>query len=247
MNMSPLQTQEQSFGSDSSTIAPSRPSSTYTAKPSGADTSNEDFEDIGKDIELDTLPTINPQVTQNATHNNTKTPQRSRFRNPFKDSIHCQRAILTFAISMAIILPICLPPLYTDEIKWTVSLVFKNLEVINGTVDYGNRTITPLNDVNLVGSNLTVETCNFIDASDMCTNNSYRYFDIWWPCFGLFVVLLNLSIWHFVALRYRLITPGAEGIRMPGGLEDNWSFKVLPTLRLFLWFVFGVEDDTAYE
>ncbi|KAF7864456.1 hypothetical protein EAF04_006590 [Stromatinia cepivora] len=196
--MSPLTAQEQGFESDSSTVAASSRSSTYTTKSSGADSIHDKFEDISKDIELGTLPTVSPEVIQNATNNTTKTPQRSKFRDQFKDSVHCKCAILTGAICMAIILPICLPPLYTDDIKWTVSLVLKNLEVINGVVDYGNGTTTPLNAVNLVGSNLTVETCNYIDMSDMCTNNTYHYFDIWWPCFGLFVMLLNFTMWHFV-------------------------------------------------
>ncbi|CAD6440134.1 55ee9986-d3a6-487c-94e9-8c6cd4c41f3c [Sclerotinia trifoliorum] len=211
--MSPPQTQEQSFGSDSGTIAASSRSSTYTTESSVANTSSEEFEDISEDIEIGTLPTINPQAVQNATSNKTKTTRSSKFRNPFKNFIYFQNAIITSAISMAIILPICLPPLYTDELKWTVSIVFKNIEVNNGTVDYHNGTIAPLNDVNLVGSNLTVQTCNFIDTADLCTNNAHHYFDIWWPCFILFVVLLNLSIWHFVTLRYRLIGVRSSGRR----------------------------------
>ncbi|APA07675.1 hypothetical protein sscle_03g024450 [Sclerotinia sclerotiorum 1980 UF-70] len=168
-------------------------------------TSNEEFDDISKDIELETLPTINPQAIKKASSNKPKKSLISKLKNPFENPIYLPNAILTSAISMAITIPICLSPLYTNELKWTVSVVFKNIAVINGTVDYRNGTIAPLNDVNLVGSNLTVQTFNFVETADFCTNNMFHYFDVWWPCFALFVVLLNLSIWHFVTLRCRSV------------------------------------------
>ncbi|KAF7958089.1 hypothetical protein EAE96_003656 [Botrytis aclada] len=220
----------QDFDSDAGTLAVSNRNSTYsiksangfsdegdlssgasyhaTTKSSSQFLNQDNFDDVSKDIELGTLPTVNPTV-QNATHNktarrgNSNTLMKRMRRSKYYDSLVV--SIYSFGLCTAIMLPIALIPVYTNDIKFTVSVDMKNIEVVNGTVYYGNGTTAPVSDSNLFGSNLTVATCNYIDANDLCTNNTYHHVSILWPCFILFVILLYRFIWDIVGSRYGLV------------------------------------------
>ncbi|KAF7916904.1 hypothetical protein EAE99_009529 [Botrytis elliptica] len=227
--MSSSRSHEQDFDSDAGTLAVSNRNSTYSTKSAGPFTDEGDlssgssyntakssskflnqdhFDDVSKDLELGTLPTINP-IVQNSTHNktarrgNSNTLMKGMRRSKYHDL--CMVSIYSFGLCTAILLPIALIPVYTNDIKFTVSVDMKNIEVVNGTVNYGNGTTAPVNDFNLFGSNLTVATCNYIDANDLCTNNTHHHISILWPCFILFVILLYRFIWDIVGARYGLV------------------------------------------
>ncbi|KAF7904688.1 hypothetical protein EAF00_002022 [Botryotinia globosa] len=227
--MSSSRSHEQDFDSDAGTLAVSNRNSTYSTKSADAFSDEGDlssgasyhtvkssskflnqdhFDDVSKDLELGTLPTTNPAV-QNSTHNkrarrgNSTTLMARMRRSKYYDL--CMVSIYSFGICTAILLPIASIPVYTNDIKFTVSVEMKNIEVINGTVNYGNGTTAPVSDFNLFGSNLTVATCNYIDANDLCTNNTHRHISILWPCFVLFVILLYKFVRDIVGTRYGLV------------------------------------------
>ncbi|EMR87165.1 hypothetical protein ACHAQE_004708 [Botrytis cinerea] len=228
--MSSSQSHGKDFDSEAGTLAASNRNSTYStkstyefsdegdlgsrasyhkAKSSGKFLNHEHFDDFSNDLELGTLPTSNSQTVQNATHNptarrgNSNTLMKRMCRNKYHD--FWVVSIYSFGLCTAIILPIALIPAYTSDIKFTVSVIMKNIEVHNGTVNYGNGTTAPVNDFNLFGSNLTVATCNYIDTNDLCTNNTYHHISILWPCLILFVVLLYKFIWDIVGATCGLV------------------------------------------
>ncbi|KAF5879130.1 uncharacterized protein Bfra_006335 [Botrytis fragariae] len=228
--MSSSQSHGQDFDSDAGTLAVSNRNSTYStksasafsdegdlssgasyhkAKPSSKFLNQDHFDDVSKDLELGTLPTVNPQTFQNTTHN--KTAHRGN-SDTFMKRMRCSKcydfwmvSIYSVGLCTAIMLPIALISVYTNDIKFTVSVDMKNIEVVNGTVNYGNGTTAPVSDFNLFGSNLTVATCNYIDANDLCTNNTFHHISILWPCYILFVILLYRFIWDIVGARYGLV------------------------------------------
>ncbi|TGO14385.1 hypothetical protein BTUL_0054g00570 [Botrytis tulipae] len=227
--MSSSRSHEQDFDSDAGKLAVSNRNSTYSTKSADAFSDEGDlssgasyhtvkssskflnqdhFDDVSKDLELGTLPITNP-VVQNSTHNkrarrgNSDTlitrMRRSKYYDVWMVSVY------SFGLCTAILLPIALIPIYTNDIKFTISADMKNIEVVNGTVNYGNGTTAPVSDFNLFGSNLTVATCNYIDANDLCTNNTHHRISILWPCFILFVILLYKFVWDIVGTRYGLV------------------------------------------
>ncbi|TGO22717.1 hypothetical protein BPAE_0157g00040 [Botrytis paeoniae] len=228
--MSSSQSHGQDFDSDAGTLAVSNRNSTHSTKSAGAFSDegnlssgasyhtakssskflNQDhFDDVSKDLELGTLPTVNPQTFQNTTHNKTACRGNSNIimkrmcRSKYYD--FWMVSIYSVGLCTAIMLPIALIPVYTDDIKLSVSVDMKNIEVVNGTVNYGNGTTAPVSDFSIFDSNLTVATCNYIDANDLCTNNTYHHISILWPCFILFVILLYRFIWNIVGVRYGLV------------------------------------------
>lgn len=227
--MSSTRSHQQDFDSDAGTLAASNRNSTYstksadafsdegdlssgasyqTAKSSSKFLNQDHFDDFSKDLELGTLPTVNP-VVKNSTNN--KTARRGN-SNTFMTRMRRSKyydvwmvSIYSFGLCTAILLPIGLIPVYANDVKFTVSVDMKNIEVVNGTVNYGNGTTAPVSDFNLFGSNLTVATCNYIDTNDLCTNNTYHHISILWPCFILFVILLYKFVWDIVGTRYGLV------------------------------------------
>ncbi|ESZ96111.1 hypothetical protein SBOR_3500 [Sclerotinia borealis F-4128] len=172
----------QAFGSDSSTLAPTSRDSThankssdmyadqgdlgsrdsiYTTKSSSTFSDEDSFQDISHDIELGKLPTHKPQAANAPTNNEAplcsklKREINNMRRTGFLDFMKVP--LLAGMLCLVIVIPIDLIPMFTD-ISYRVAFAFKNTDVINGTVNYGNGTIAPLNDVNLAGSNLTVYT-----------------------------------------------------------------------------------------
>lgn len=196
----------QAFRSDSSTVVASIRSSrdsTYTTESSGTFYKQDDFEDVSKDIELGTLPTTNPQAVENTTN-----PIASRVEK-FKKQINLMRRTgfldfmkvlgLSVLASQFIFIFIAIGPWLLGN-KWIIAIAMKYIEVINGTVDYQNGTIAPVNNINLAGSNLTVDTCKYIDFANTCTDEAYHNLDVKVHVAIVFAVLLNVVLFYALAV-----------------------------------------------
>ncbi|KAF7907080.1 uncharacterized protein EAF01_004667 [Botrytis porri] len=215
--MSSSQSQGQDLDSNAGTLAVSNRNSTYSNKSGDVFSDEGDLSSgasyhtansTSKDLEFGKLPTVNPNV-QNGTKNKTtrqgdsNTLMKRMRRSKYYD--FCMVSIYSFGLCTAIMLPIALVPVHKNDIRLAVSVAMKNIEVVNGTFKDGNGTTTPVSDFNLFGSNLTVATCNYIDANELCTNNTFHHISILWPCSILFLILLYKFIWDIVGTRYGLV------------------------------------------
>ncbi|KAI9647072.1 hypothetical protein NHQ30_005074 [Ciborinia camelliae] len=111
--------------------------STYTGKSSRKPS----FEDVSKDVELG-LPTFNPQV-ERAQCDDSKDKVVLTHRHKLGRAM-----ILACLVYMAMIVVVVIIP-DSQGLRLKFALAMNNIPVINGTVNYGNGTIAPINDINL--------------------------------------------------------------------------------------------------
>ncbi|KAG4034480.1 hypothetical protein MFRU_003g04410 [Monilinia fructicola] len=193
----------QAFGF-STTLTASNATSSHPTKSSNTISNQDSLVDGTKDIELGNLPTTNPTAVESGPANNstpcdklhraTKSMKRTGFLKFMKT------ILLTMLLSLAILIPIDLLPIWTNELDWVFALATQNIGVINGTVDYGNGTIVPLDNFHLDGSNLTLSTCNYITPENLCTNNSHHLTDIRIVGDMVFTFLLTFSLFFVIAV-----------------------------------------------
>ncbi|RAL67376.1 hypothetical protein DID88_008131 [Monilinia fructigena] len=193
----------QAFGS-STTLAAGNTASSHTNKSSNTISNQGFLVDITKDIELGNLLATSPSVVESARTKNPTLREKLHYtinymnRTGFLEFM--KTILLTMLLCLATVIPIDLLHILNDEVDWSFALSIQNIGVINGTVNYGNGTIAPLNNFNLDGSNLTISTCNYIAPSDLCTNNSHHLTSIRHYCKILFIFILTISIFFFVAV-----------------------------------------------
>ncbi|KAB8300447.1 hypothetical protein EYC80_000619 [Monilinia laxa] len=193
----------QAFGS-SATLAASNAASSCTNKSSNTISNQGSFFDVTKDIELGSLPATSPTVFESGRTNNSTLREKLHHANNYMSRTglleFMKTILLTILLCLAIVIPFDLLPILNDEVDWSFAIAIKNIGVINGTVDYGNGTIAPLNNFNLNGSNLTISNCNYIAPGDLCTNNSHHLTSIRDYCYVAFFLLLTIDMFFFVAV-----------------------------------------------
>ncbi|TGO50166.1 hypothetical protein BCON_0190g00180 [Botryotinia convoluta] len=132
--MSSSQSHRQDFDSNAGTLAVSNRNSAYSTKSAGTFSDEGDlssgasyltvnrdhFDDVSKDLELGTLPTVNP-VVQNATHKTVRRGNSNTLMTRMRRSKYYDFwvvSIYSVGLCTAIMLPIALIPVYTNDISW---------------------------------------------------------------------------------------------------------------------------------